>query len=490
MERTDAAARIRTAYGQMLLLALLGIPIGIAVGAVCALFGRVLLAITAFREAHPWQLIPFLAVAGIAVAAAYRRFGRGTERGMGLVFAVAHEDGGEDEIPLRLVPLIMVGTWLTHLFGGSAGREGVAVQIGAAIAHRAGRLVPIEHAGRVFVVAGMAAGFAGLFRTPLAACAFALEVLVAGRLEYRALAAALTASLSAAMTSGALGLEKFEVPVDAALALDAPALLRLAAAGLVFGVVGGGFAWLLAWGKRQAGRIVNPLARIGVIGVALSVALLALGAGRYAGLGTNLISLAFGDPGAVACWDWALKLLLTVATLSAGFQGGEVTPLFSIGATLGVALCDVLGLPAELMAALGCATTTPWTPCSPRSSSAARSSASPTCRRSSWSAPSRTSSTSTARSIPASASPARAGAAARGTPHTSDRPSPVAASPPAERHTLSSAGRPPFAIVCRPLVSRTYRHRPLRATRSTPHPPAARHTSQRDKRVHGRHCFS
>ena len=110
MERTDAAARIRTAYGQMLLLALLGIPIGIAVGAVCALFGRVLLAITSFREAHPWQLIPFLAVAGIAVAAAYRRFGRGTERGMGLVFAVAHEDGGEDEIPLRLVPLIMVGT--------------------------------------------------------------------------------------------------------------------------------------------------------------------------------------------------------------------------------------------------------------------------------------------------------------------------------------------------------------------------------------------
>lgn len=353
MERTDAAARIRTAYGQMLLLALLGIPIGIAVGAVCALFGRVLLAITAFREAHPWQLIPFLAVAGIAVAAAYRLFGRGTERGMGLVFAVAHEDGGEDEIPLRLVPLIMVGTWLTHLFGGSAGREGVAVQIGAAIAHRAGKLVPIEHAGRVFVVAGMAAGFAGLFRTPLAACAFALEVLVAGRLEYRALAAALTASLSAAMTSGALGLEKFEVPVDAALALDAPALLRLAAAGLVFGVVGGGFAWLLAWGKRQAGRIVNPLARIGVIGVALSVALLALGAGRYAGLGTNLISLAFGDPGAVACWDWALKFLLTVATLSAGFQGGEVTPLFSIGATLGVALCGVLGLPAELMAALG-----------------------------------------------------------------------------------------------------------------------------------------
>lgn len=349
----ERVERIVSEYGTIAALAVCGIPIGVAVGAICALFGRVLLAITDFRSAHPWQLIPFLALAGIAIAWAYKRFGKNTGRGMGLVFDVGH--GAESEIPLRLIPLIMDGTWLTHLFGGSAGREGVAVQIGATLAHGMGRKLPLRHAGNAFLVCGMAAGFAGLFRTPLAACAFALEVLVAGRLEYRALACALTASLAASFTSGALGLEKFEVPIAQALALSPATLVPLALAGLAFGLVGGAFAWCLAAAKRQSARIENPLVRIAVIGAALSVVLLALGQGRYAGLGTNLISEALaGDGGAgISIWDWALKFALTVITLAAGFQGGEVTPLFSIGASLGVVLAGPLGLPIELVAALG-----------------------------------------------------------------------------------------------------------------------------------------
>ncbi len=349
-ERTTRAA---SEYQAIAVLAICGIPIGIAVGAICALFGRALLAITDFRDTHPWQLIPFLALAGIAIAWAYRRFGKNTGRGMGLVFDVGH--GAEPEIPLRLVPLIMGGTWLTHLFGGSAGREGVAVQIGATLSHWVGRKLSIRDAGNAFLVCGMAAGFAGLFRTPLAACVFALEVLVAGRLEYRALACSLTASFAASMTSGALGLEKFEVPIAEALAITPISLAQLAIAGLAFGLVGGAFAWCLAAAKRQALRIENPLVRIAVIGAALSITLLALWQGRYAGLGTNLISSALaGDGGAgIFAWDWACKFALTIATLAAGFQGGEVTPLFSIGASLGVVLAGVLGLPVELVAALG-----------------------------------------------------------------------------------------------------------------------------------------
>lgn len=352
----SAIARIVEQYREVIVLALAGIPIGLAVGAVCALFGRVLLAIGAVRDVHVWLLIPLLAPAGALIAWVYRRWGGSAGRGMGLVFAVGH--GDEREIPLRLVPLIMVSTWITHLFGGSAGREGVAVQIGATVSHWAGtRLAPrlgMRDAGRVFLVCGMAAGFAGLFRTPLAACAFALEVLVVGRLNYRALPCALTAACTASFASGALGLEKFEVSIDALPALEPLTLVALAFAGALFGIVGGGFAWLLGTAKAQAARIANPVARIVIMGAALSVLLLALGQGRYAGLGTNLINAGIAEAGAgILPWDWAVKLALTVFTLAAGFQGGEVTPLFSIGASLGAVLAGLLGLPVPLVAALG-----------------------------------------------------------------------------------------------------------------------------------------
>ena len=306
-----------------------GIPVGIIVGAICALFGRVLLAIGAFRDEHITLLLPFLALMGLAIVFAYRAWGKGTDRGMSLVFDVGH--GREDAISPRLVPLIMLSTWGTHLFGGSAGREGVAVQIGATVSHWIGRRLPFRDPGNTFLLIGMAAGFAGLFRTPLAATVFAIEVLVAGRMEYRALFPALTASLAASMTSGALGLEKFEVAVVASCALDLPGLGRLAVLGIAFGMVGGAFAWCLAHAKTLAARLLpNPYARIVAMGLALSAILFALWQGRYCGLGTNLISAALNGNGKVAImpWDWALKFVLTIATLAAGYQGGEVTPLF------------------------------------------------------------------------------------------------------------------------------------------------------------------
>ena len=347
------AQRIGRSYGRVLALVLAALPVGMAAGAVDALFGRVLLAVSGVREAWPLLTVPLLAIAGALTAWAYGRFGRGAERGMGLVFDVAH--AREEDIPLRLVPLVMASTWLTHLTGGSAGREGVAVQIGATLSHWMGRRLPLRGAGPTFAVVGMAAGFAGLFRTPLAATLFALEVLAVGRLRYEALAPALAASLVASATAGALGLGKFEVVVAPVAVLDVVTALRLAAAGVAFGIVGGVFAWLLAHGKSLAARVLpNPVASDAAMGATASVLLLALWGGRYRGLGTNLISAATSGAGeGVMPWDWALKLALTVLTLSAGFQGGEVTPLFSIGATLGVVLAAPLGLPAGLAAALG-----------------------------------------------------------------------------------------------------------------------------------------
>lgn len=355
MAKTNMGHRLKHAtktYGGLLVMGAAAIPIGLIVGVIDAVFGRTLLAIGSFRDAHLIFLLPFLALAGLAIAFCYKTWGKNTSRGMSLVFDVGH--GREESISLRLVPLIMGGTWITHLFGGSAGREGVAVQIGATVSHWIGRKLPFKHPGNTFLLIGMAAGFAGLFRTPLAATVFALEVLVAGRLEYRALFPALIASLVASATSGALGLEKFEVALTAAVALDATGITRLAILGVVFGIVGGAFAWCLAHAKTLAGRLApNPYVRIGVIGVALSILLFALWQGRYCGLGTNLISAAFANGATIYSWDWIAKFILTIVTLAAGYQGGEVTPLFSIGASLGVAISGLVGIDPLLCAALG-----------------------------------------------------------------------------------------------------------------------------------------
>lgn len=359
MEETSMDHKLKHAartYGGLLIMGVVAIPIGLIVGAIDAVFGRTLLAIGSFRDAHLIFLLPFLTLAGLAIVFCYKTWGKNTSRGMSLVFDVGH--GREEGISLRLVPLIMGGTWITHLFGGSAGREGVAVQIGATVSHWIGRKLPFKHPGNTFLLIGMAAGFAGLFRTPLAATVFALEVLVAGRLEYRALLPALIASLIASATSGALGLEKFEVALTATAVLDATGVVRLVVLGIVFGIVGGAFAWCLAHAKTLAGRLApNPYVRIGVTGAALSILLFALWQGRYCGLGTNLISAAFANGATIYSWDWIAKFILTIVTLAAGYQGGEVTPLFSIGASLGIAISGLVGIDPLLCAALGYAAT-------------------------------------------------------------------------------------------------------------------------------------
>lgn len=347
------AKTIGREYAVLLLLGLLGIPIGAAVGVIDVLFGRVLLAVSAVRTAHVIQLVPFLAPIGVLIVWAYAKYGGISSKGMSLVFDVGH--GKESNIPLRLVPFVMVSTWLTHLFGGSAGREGVAVQLGAAISHGFGKRLEnhIPDASRIFLITGMAAGFSGLFQTPIAATLFAIEVLSAGSLALSALVPAVTASFTACWVSSALGLEKFSVAISANISLNLPVLGKLAVLGVLFGLTGGIFAWGLRQAKALAAqKLQHPLVRIAVMGACLSALLLLLHTGRYCGLGTNLISACFSG-GTVHSYDWLLKLVLTIGTLAAGYQGGEVTPLFSIGATLGVLLSGIIGLPVGLTAALG-----------------------------------------------------------------------------------------------------------------------------------------
>mgnify|MGYP002710020088 FL=1 len=341
--------RIQT-YRNTLILGLIALPLGLAIGAIDALFGRVLLALTAFRMEHAVYLLPFLGLVGVVIVWCYQKVGGTSGKGMTLLFEAGH--GVTQDIPLRLIPLVMVSTWLTHLFGGSAGREGVAVQIGGTLAHSVGKRLPIPNAGKQLLLTGMAAGFAGLFRTPIAATFFALEVLTAGALEYAALFPALVASFTASACSGLLGLEKFTVALTDQVAFSAPLVGKLLLFGLLFGIIGGLFAWTLHKLKALfAQYLPNPLLRILVIGIAVSIFSLLCWGGRYSGLGTNLIAMSF-DSG-IFSWDFALKFAFTVVTLAAGFQGGEVTPLFSIGASLGVLLGTLFGLPTAFVAALG-----------------------------------------------------------------------------------------------------------------------------------------
>lgn len=343
----------------------LAVIIGLVVGALDALFGRVLIGVTNFQLDHFNHLIPFLPVIGLLIVFLYDQFGKTAGRGMGLVFSVGHQS--DEVIPKRLIPLAMVATWLTHLFGGSAGREGVAVQIGATFANFFGDVFKVKNR-HIIVMIGMAAGFGGLFQTPFAATLFALEALVAGAIYYRAIVPALIASTIAAQTSHFLGLEKFSLTLTKLPVLNFSLVLKLLLVGAIFGLTGFAFAWLLTQAKsRLTSWLPNPYVKVAACGIILSIALSILGQGRYSGLGTDLIAITFGG-GHIFPWDFALKLVLTVLTLSIGFQGGEVTPLFAIGAALGATLGLALGLPVTFVAALGyaavfaSATNTFWAP--------------------------------------------------------------------------------------------------------------------------------
>ena len=212
-------------------------------------------------------------------------------------------------------------------------------RIGATLSHEAGRRLHIRENKPVMLITGMAAGFGGLFQTPLAAVFFAMEVIVAGYLEYDALLPALIAAYTASFTSHFLGLEKFAVDIqDTWTVTNLRSMISLIALGLAFGLAGRCFSVLLQKAKKLFGKkISNPLIRIGVMAIPLAALLFVSYGGRYTGLGTNLISASFAGE-TIYGYDWILKLLFTVFTLAIGFQGGEVTPLFSIGASLGVVL--------------------------------------------------------------------------------------------------------------------------------------------------------
>lgn len=343
------------AAAEFVFLSGAGVLIGLSVSLFEVLFGYGLILIERWRTGFPFWTFLFPPLAGLIVVWLFRRYGGLACKGMNLIFEVSQ--GKPERIPRRTVFLMTVCTWLSRLAGASVGREGVAVQIGAAVSWQFGHFfhkkLDIENIRTIFLVTGMAAGFAGLFGTPFSAVFFALEVLVAGTLKYRAMAPAICAAFSASWLSARLGLSAEGYAIRMLLPFSIETFwLPLLMMGLAFGLAGGLFAWgLRRVRKTVTDRFPDPFRRILILGTVLACLMILTG-GRYAGSGATLIAAPFaGDP--MYAWDFLLKAGFTILSLSAGFVGGEVTPLFAIGVSLGTVIGPLFGLDPMLSAALG-----------------------------------------------------------------------------------------------------------------------------------------
>lgn len=338
-------------YEEVFFKCFCGIFIGLIVSLCEVVFGKGLNWILKFREGLGPIVLVGLPLAGLMIVFLFDHWGRISRKGMGLVFEV--EQGKADWIPLRMAPFMVVSTWISHLFGASCGREGVAVQIGAAVSHYFGKYFRFENSSIIFMVAGMAAGFAGLFGTPITASLFAMEVLVAGTLKFKAMSCVLPASFMASFISGLFGLHKAVFVISDHYSLTFEIGVKLVLLGVLFGMVGGLFAFCLKFTKKFVTKVFpNAYKRIFILGILCSVLLFVCHNMRYSGVGENLIELAMTQ-GEIYGYDFLLKFILTILTLSAGFQGGEVTPLFAIGASLGYWIAPLFGLSNAFVAALG-----------------------------------------------------------------------------------------------------------------------------------------
>ncbi len=343
------------------------IPVALTVGSLVALFLWLLDSVTQLRWNNSW-LLYFMPLAGVAIVTLYKTKGKNADAGNNLLLDEIHKPGAG--VPLRMAPMVLFTTVLTHLVGGSAGREGTAVQIGGSLAAYFAKTLKLNAADRrTLLISGIAAGFGAVFGTPLAGAIFAMEVIAIGRIKFDALLPALLASLMAHIVCTLYGIQHTHYSIDfhqvqnfglLHLSISPSILGWTIVAGIAFGFASKLFAQLSHTVKNLSHQLTNRKLLIPFVGGVIIILLsLIPGNTDYLGLGVNTandtgasIVNAF-KAGGVDPMSWLWKIAFTVITLSTGFKGGEVTPLFFIGAALGNTIAMATGMPVDLFAALG-----------------------------------------------------------------------------------------------------------------------------------------
>lgn len=325
--------------------------VGAIVGFIASGFGHTLIFVQSLRAQYPWIVLG-LPIGGLLIVWLYRVSKNHDDRGTNTIVASIQEN---TEIPFKMAPLIFVSTAITQLFGGSAGREGAALQLGGSIANQLGKCIRLnEHDRRTIIMCGMSAGFSALFGTPMAAAIFSLEVVSVGIMHYSALVPCVTASLIAHFVANFCNIPPEVFPVFAVPAMDVLRFVKIA----VFATAVGGasvlFCVILHTGEHIYEKwIKNPYLRIALGGILVVGLSTLLGTGMYLGSGMGIIEEILHHGHKADWYSFLLKMVFTMLTLGAGFKGGEIVPSLCIGAALGSVCAAIIGLPMELVAACG-----------------------------------------------------------------------------------------------------------------------------------------
>lgn len=328
----------------------LGASAGAIVGTAGAAFAYCLQLVTDFRTAHP-LLVLGLPLAGLLIVFLYHSAGIRESRGTNLVLASIRTD---EPIPFAMAPLIFAGTVLTHLFGGSAGREGAALQLGGSIAQNLARRLRLSSGSRrLLTMCGMSACFSALFGTPMSAAFFAMEVISVGIMHYSALVPCAVASVTAAYLSRLLGIAPARFSVSGIPSVfSIPTMLRVFALAALCAGVSILFCVVLKYTSAfYASCFKSSYLRAVCGGILVAVFAMILRSQDYLGAGTQIIARAFA--GEAVPLAFLLKIIFTAITLEAGFKGGEIVPTFFIGATFGCTAGSLLGLNPSFAAAVG-----------------------------------------------------------------------------------------------------------------------------------------
>lgn len=345
---TEAAGMRRAAYysSNFVKWSLLATFVGLFVGGISTLFGHLLLFVNSYRYAHE-RVVWLLPLAGLAIVFLYRISDSANPRGTNLVIEAARS---EEKLPARMAPLIFVSTILTHLCGGSAGREGAALQLGGSLGQLLGDKLRIEEENRnIMVMCGMSAGFSALFGTPIAAAIFPLGLASIGMIYYTALVPCTISSLVSYWVALYFGLspERFHLAAFETTPILALRVVLLAVLCAVVSILM--CAVLHQTGKLFQSIFPNQYLRI-VVGGSLVCLAAALFGRDYLGAGMHIIERAIEGEATPAAF--LLKLLFTAVTLGAGYKGGEIVPTLFVGATFGCTAGGLLGIPPSLAAAL------------------------------------------------------------------------------------------------------------------------------------------